>query len=63
MLSAMNESTTPEKVLTVSMAEEAGKTIRAAIRQWPQTLRLISLLVAATFPAALVALLAILLRH
>lgn len=37
-----------EKVMMVSMAEEAGKTIRAAITQWPRTLRLISLLLAAT---------------
>jgi hypothetical protein len=42
-----------------NLAEEIGLTIRAAIGQWAQTLRLISILVAATFPIAV----AVLLRH
>jgi hypothetical protein len=37
----------------MSLADEVGSTIRVAITEWPQTLRLISLLVAATGPAAL----------
>ncbi|MBV9142757.1 MAG: hypothetical protein JO115_17900 [Pseudonocardiales bacterium] len=46
----------------VSLAQEIGTTIRAAITEWPQTLRLVSLLAAASGPAALILLL-ILLRH
>jgi hypothetical protein len=46
----------------VSLAREVGTTIRVAITEWPQTLRLISLLAAATGPAALIVLLVLLLR-
>jgi hypothetical protein len=46
----------------VSLAEEIGTTIRVAITEWPQTMRLISLLAAATGPAALLVLLVVLLR-
>ncbi|MGH3943180.1 MAG: hypothetical protein ACRDTG_32065 [Pseudonocardiaceae bacterium] len=46
----------------MSLAEEVGTTVRIAITEWPQTLRLISLLAAATGPAALLVLLAVLLR-
>jgi hypothetical protein len=46
-----------------SVAEEAGATIRAAIKDWPQTLRLISLLVAATGPVALVLITVVVLRY
>ncbi|MGQ0777505.1 MAG: hypothetical protein ACT4NY_24360 [Pseudonocardiales bacterium] len=46
----------------MSLVEEVGTTIRIAITEWPQTLRLISLLVAATGPAALLVLLVVLLR-
>ena len=45
----------------MSLAKEVGTTIRVAITEWPQTLRLISLLAAATGPAALIVLLAVLL--
>jgi len=47
----------------VSLAEEVGTTIRAAITEWPQTIRLVSLVVAATVPAALAVLLVMLLGH
>jgi hypothetical protein len=46
----------------VSLAKEVGTTIRVAITEWPQTLRLISLLTAATGPATLLVLLVVLLR-
>lgn len=46
----------------MSLAEEVGTTIRVAITEWPQTLRLISLLVAMSGPAALAALLVVQLR-
>jgi hypothetical protein len=46
----------------VSLAKEVGTTIRVAITEWPQTLRLISLLAAATGPATLLLLLVMLLR-
>ena len=46
----------------MSLAKEVGTTIRIAITEWPQTLRLISLLAAATGPAALLVLLVVLLR-
>lgn len=46
----------------MSLAREVGTTIRFAITEWPQTLRLISLLTAATVPAALLVLLVVLLR-
>lgn len=46
----------------MSLAKEVGTTIRVAITEWPQTLRLISLLAAATGPAALIVLLVVLLR-
>jgi hypothetical protein len=46
----------------VSLAKEAGATIRVAITEWPQTLRLISLLAAMTGPLALIVVLVILLR-
>lgn len=46
-----------------SVAEEAGATIRVAIKDWPQTLRLISLLVVATGPIALVLIIAVVLRY
>ncbi|MGH4001211.1 MAG: hypothetical protein ACRDTJ_27560 [Pseudonocardiaceae bacterium] len=41
----------------MSLAEEVGATIRVAITEWPQTLRLISLLAAATGPAVLLVML------
>jgi hypothetical protein len=46
----------------MSLAKEVGTTIRAAITEWPQTLRLISLLTAAAGPAVLIALLVVLLH-
>lgn len=46
----------------MSLAKEVGTTIRVAITEWPQTLRLISLLAAATGPATLLLLLVMLLR-
>jgi hypothetical protein len=46
----------------VSLAEEVGTTMRVAITEWPQTLRLISLLAAATGPATLIVLLVMVLR-
>jgi hypothetical protein len=46
----------------VSLAKEIGTTIRAAITEWPQTVRLVSLLATASGPAALI-LLVVLLRH
>lgn len=51
--------------MRVSLAEEAGATIRAAIAEWQKTLRLISLLVAMTGPLALLVLLVllVLLQH
>jgi hypothetical protein len=50
------------EAIRVSLAEEVGTTVRVAITEWPQTLRLISLLAAATGPAALLVLLVVLLR-
>lgn len=50
------------RAIRVSLAREVGTTIRVAITEWPQTLRLISLLAAASGPAALVVLLVLLLR-
>lgn len=47
----------------MSLAHEVGTTIRAAITEWPQTLRLISLLAAAAAPAALAVLLVVLLHR
>ncbi|MGH3912008.1 MAG: hypothetical protein ACRDTC_01150, partial [Pseudonocardiaceae bacterium] len=55
-------TTDTREASTVSLAEEVGTTVRVAITEWPQTLRLISLLVAATGPAALFVLLVVLLR-
>jgi hypothetical protein len=53
-------SGTRKKATALSkVSEEIGITIRAAIQQWPQTLRLISILAAATIPIAL----AVILRH
>lgn len=52
----------PREAITVSLADEVGTTIRVAITEWQQTLRLISLLAAATGPAALIVLLVVLLR-
>lgn len=46
----------------MSLAEEVGTTIRAAITEWPQTLRLISLLAATSGPATLAVLLVTQLR-
>ena len=46
----------------MSLAKEAGTTIRTAITEWPQTLRLASLLTAASGPTALTVLLLVLLR-
>jgi hypothetical protein len=46
----------------VSLAKEVGTTIRVAITEWPQTLRLISLLAAMTGPLSLIVVLVILLR-
>lgn len=46
----------------MGLAKEVGTTIRVAISEWPQTLRLISLLTAAAGPAALIVLLLVLLR-
>ncbi len=46
----------------MSLSQEVGTTIRVAITEWPQTLRLISLLAAATGPAALFVVLVVLLR-
>jgi hypothetical protein len=63
MVRAIVESTTPEKETTMNMAEEAGKTIRGAITQWPRTLRLISILVAATVPATVIVLFVVLQNH
>lgn len=56
------ETTDTREAISVSLAEEVGTTIRVAITEWPQTLRLISLLVASTGPAALFVLLVVLLR-
>jgi hypothetical protein len=47
-----------EMRLSEVLAKEAGATIRAAIKGWPQTLRLVSLLMAATGPITLSLLLA-----
>ncbi|MBV9314124.1 MAG: hypothetical protein JO100_10385 [Pseudonocardia sp.] len=47
----------------MSLAKELGTTIRTAITEWPQTLRLASLLIAASGPIALITLLLILLHH
>jgi hypothetical protein len=55
-------ATDTRETIKVSLAEEVGTTIRFAITEWPQTLRLISLLAAATGPAALIILLVLLLR-
>jgi hypothetical protein len=55
-------ATDTRETITVSLAKEVGTTIRIAITEWPQTLRLISLLAAATGPAALIVLLVVLLR-
>ena len=38
----------------MSLAEEVGTTIRAAIIEWPQALHLIALLAGATGPAAVI---------
>jgi hypothetical protein len=46
----------------VSLAKELGTTIRIAITEWPQTVRLISLLAAMTAPVSLIVVLVILLR-
>lgn len=47
----------------MNLGDEVGVTIRSAIRDWPRTLRLISLLAAATpLVALLVLLLALLVR-
>jgi hypothetical protein len=48
--------------MTVSLAKEVGTTVRSAITEWPQTLRLVSLLAAASGPTALTVLLLVLLR-
>jgi hypothetical protein len=48
--------------MKVSLAKEVGTTIRVAITEWPQTLRLISLLAASSGPTALIVLLLVLLR-
>ncbi|MGH3886222.1 MAG: hypothetical protein ACRDSZ_06580 [Pseudonocardiaceae bacterium] len=47
----------------MSLAEEVGATIRAAIAEWQKTLRLISLFVAMTGPPALIMLLVMLQRR
>lgn len=47
----------------MSLAKELGTTIRTAITEWPQTLRLASLLTAASGPTALIVLLLLLLHH
>jgi hypothetical protein len=52
----------PQEMTKVSLAKEIGTTIRAAITEWPQTVRLVSLLATASGPAALI-LLVVLLRH
>jgi hypothetical protein len=46
----------------VSLTKEVGTTIRVAITEWSQTLRLISLLAAMTGPLSLTVVLVILLR-
>ena len=46
----------------MSLAKEVGTTIRTAITEWPQTLRLASLLAAASGSTALIVLLLLLLR-
>jgi hypothetical protein len=48
--------------MDVSLAKEVGTTIRVAITEWPQTLRLISVLAAATGPVSLILVLVVLLR-
>jgi len=52
--------------MKVSLAKEVGTTIRVAITEWPQTLRLISLLIsllaASSGPTALIVLLLVLLH-
>ena len=50
-------ATDTREAIRVSLAKEVGTTIRVAITEWPQTLRLISLLAAATGPVALIVLL------
>jgi len=47
----------------MSMAKEVGTTIRTAITEWPKTLRLASLLTAASAPTALTTLLLIMLHR
>ncbi|MGH3883539.1 MAG: hypothetical protein ACRDRY_22740 [Pseudonocardiaceae bacterium] len=47
----------------MSLAEEVGETIRAAIAEWPKTLRLISLFVAMTGPLAMIVLLVMVQRR
>jgi hypothetical protein len=56
------EPRTPKEVMDVSLAKEVGTTIRVAITEWPQTLRLISVLAAATGPVSLIVVLVVLLR-
>jgi len=52
----------PPEAMNVSLAKEVGTTIRTAITEWPQTLRLASLLAAASGSTALIVLLLLLLR-
>ncbi len=51
------------EAMRVSLAEEVGETIRAAIAEWPKTLRLISLFVAMTGPLAMIVLLVMVQRR
>jgi hypothetical protein len=53
---------TSTEAISVSLAQELGTTIRTAITEWPQTVRLITLFAALTTPIALLVLLLILLR-